>query len=81
MELFNKLADYFISTGNMWAILFVFSFIFMIITNARRENERRSELKEFRNKLDEDLNKLKLNSDLILQTWKLMIERELKRRK
>jgi hypothetical protein len=53
----------------------------MIITNARRENERRIEIKEFREKLDTDLNKLLQNSSLILETWKIIIERELKRRK
>ena len=81
MKLFDKLLDYFITTNNMWAILFVFSFIFMIITNGRREEERRQELKEFREKLEADIEQLKQTSNVILETWKVLIQRELKRRK
>ena len=80
-SMFNKILDVFIATGNMWAVIFVFLLIFTLITNTRREEERRQELREFRENIEKNMNQILMNSNLILETWKVLIQRELKRRK
>ena len=78
--MFEKTLDYFISTQSPWAVLFVLLFSYTIITNARRERERRAEVKDIRDSLEAKMNSLLQNTSLMLETWKLIIERELERR-
>lgn len=77
----EKVLDYFIATQSPWAILFTLLLGYTILTNARREEERRNELSELRKSMEDKLNTLLTNSQLQLETWKIMIERELERRK
>jgi BhlA holin family len=79
--MFKEVMQFFINTQSPWAILFVFLLGYIITTNARRETERRNELKEFRQGMEKDLDYLKQNTHLMLETWKIIIQRELDRRK
>lgn len=76
----EKVLDYFIATQSPWAILFVMMLGYVILTNARREGERREELKDMRNTTEKELQEIKQSTLLMLETWKIVIERELQRR-
>ena len=76
----EKVLDYFIATQSPWAVLFVLLLGYIILTNARREKERRDELKEFRESQEKKMDQLLQNTALMLETWKVIIQRELERR-
>jgi hypothetical protein len=77
---FLNLLEYFLANQGAWAILFVFLFVYEIRTNQAREKR----MVEDHNKQKQDtlkkLTKLQADVSLMLETWKIIIERELERR-
>jgi BhlA-like holin len=76
-----KLFEYFLNTQGVWAILFVFTFLTILINNAKREKDRKDELKEFKDDLANDIKLIHANMTFVVTTLKIVLEKELKRRK
>ena len=77
---FLQTIEYFIANEGPWAILFVSLFAFTIRSNNQREEKMRAEMKEQRTSTRSQLNAIQQDTTLMLETWKLIIERELERR-
>lgn len=79
MEL--KLFETVLSREGLFAILFTFLFLYFLRTTRQREKDRNAEAKEFRKQIGDDLKLIQANTTFIVSTLKLVLEKELKRRK
>lgn len=70
---FEALVNYFIANEGPWAVLFVILLVWTTRTNNKREER-------LNDKITEQLQEIQKDTALILETWKLIIERELERR-
>lgn len=75
------LFERFLKTESIWAILFCFMFLYFLRTTKKREEERTREMKEFRKSLENDIKLIHANTSFIVTTWKVVLEKELNRRK
>jgi Na+/melibiose symporter-like transporter len=78
---FAALLNYFLENEGTWAILFCFMFLYFLKTTRDRERERAKELREFRKKLEEEITIISANTTFIMTTWKLVLEKEMSRRR
>jgi Na+/melibiose symporter-like transporter len=76
-----SLFDYFLKTDSVWAVLFCFMFLYFLKTNNDREKERTKEVKEFKKQLQEDIKLIHANLTFVVTYYKIMLEKEAKRRK
>lgn len=76
-----SLFNYFLKSDSLWAVLFCFMFIYFLKTTKDREKERSKELQEFRKNLENDIRLIQANTNFVVQYFKLVLEKELKRRK
>lgn len=77
---FLNLLEYFLANQGAWAILFVFLFVYEIRTNDAREKRMRDDQNKQRNETNKKLSKIQADVSLMLETWKIIIEREIERR-
>jgi BhlA-like holin len=76
-----SLFNYFLKSDSLWAILFCFMFLYFLKTTKDHEKERSKELQEFRKNLENDIRLIQANTNFVVQYFKLVLEKELKRRK
>ena len=74
MEELQFLIDYFIKNEGPWAVLFVLFLVYTQRQQAKREDRNHQETSEALNQIQKD-------TALMIETWKIIIERELERRK
>lgn len=79
MEL--KLFEKFLNTQSIWAILFCFMFLYFLRVSSKREEERTKELQDFKAHIENDIKLIHANTSFIVTTWKVILEKEIKRRK
>ena len=76
-----SLFKYFVENEGVWAILFCFMFLYFLKTYRDREKERSKELREWRKELQHDIEQINANTTFIVTTWKVILEKEINRRK
>lgn len=77
---FLSTLDYFVANEGPWAILFVALFAFTMRSNATREQKYIREREQMRRVYEKKLTKIQSDVTVMLETWKIIIERELERR-
>jgi hypothetical protein len=76
----EALVNYFIANEGPWAVLFVILLVWTTRTNNKREQRMSDQHREDRAQTIGQLQEIQKDTALILETWKLIIERELERR-
>jgi Na+/melibiose symporter-like transporter len=76
-----NLFNWFLKQDSAWAILFCFMFLMFLKTTNDREQEHKKQLEEFQSKLETDIRTIQANTNFVVSCLKLILEKELKRRK
>jgi hypothetical protein len=80
MQEFQQIIEFFIKNEGPWAVLFILFYTLEYRNNRKRETALRGDIDQLNQYYSGKLDQIAQDSALILETWKLIIEREIERR-